>query len=195
MKYCVGSIACGYCSIPRRGLCMRGSFGQVALPLASGLCAPKPALSDEQAQNPIDHAASDPEQTILPANGACICVGLGRVRTRRRMAKIAQANFRAARIPAQSRQCWKKSGVRSPHRKYEPVTAVWPVACIDPHESFQFRHPPEITKGSQETWGLLHPCGAFSSGRGGCRGASGPALQDQGQRGVSGGIASFASMP
>jgi hypothetical protein len=43
--------------------------------MAPGMRAPKPPLSDERAQDAVDEAAADPEQTALPAHrtGVYIC--------------------------------------------------------------------------------------------------------------------------
>jgi len=46
----------------------RGSFlAQIALPLAAGLGAAKPPLPDEQTQDAVNEAATDPDQPVLPA--------------------------------------------------------------------------------------------------------------------------------
>jgi hypothetical protein len=44
-----------------------GLLAQVPLPLASGLRAAKSPLPDEKAQDAVDEAAADPDQSVLSA--------------------------------------------------------------------------------------------------------------------------------
>ncbi|MES2370048.1 hypothetical protein [Thiobacillus thioparus] len=44
-----------------------GLLAQVSLPLASGLRAAKSPLPDEEAQDPVDEATADPDQSVLSA--------------------------------------------------------------------------------------------------------------------------------
>lgn len=81
---------------------MRVSLAKVALPLASGLGAAKPPLSDEYIQDAVDETAADPYQAVLSARRAGVGVGTGgagcgmasvarRARIRRRAGMIGHA--------------------------------------------------------------------------------------------------------